>query len=111
MKEHETIGPHQHLTNQADLLRDRLANKLTEDELTNLIKEINTVSETHKSSQSGEDRLDRLKSSVDYIEYKCRDIERALRATDRHVRQRERERRERVYRDRSPLMAFGGLVS
>ena len=109
MKEQETIEgvvyPQQSDV-VAELLRDRLATKLTEDELTSLINEVAML------SQSGEeDRVSRLKSSVDYIEYKCREIERALRATDRHVRPRDRDRRERVFRDRSPIgvMAFGSL--
>lgn len=84
----------------AELLRDKLATKLTEDELTSLIREVTML---QKQPQSMEDRVNNLKSSVDYIEYKCREIERALRATDRHVRPRDREHRERVFRDRSPL--------
>lgn len=90
----------------ADLLRDRLATKLTEDELTSLIKDVREASEPKK--QSEEDRISRLKSSIDYIEYKCRKIEKSLRATDRHGRPRDRERRERVFRD-SLGIPFGGL--
>lgn len=101
----------------AELLRDRLATKLTEEELTSLIREITTVSKEaststsgtpeaqKRSSQSGEeDRVSRLKSSIEYIEHKCREIERVLRATDRHVRTRER-----AFRDRSPLGVMGGF--
>lgn len=108
MKEQKTIGQGKPTAQPsqprvAELLRDRLATKLTEDELTSLINEVCTAGAKDRSGE--EDRISRLKSSIDYIEYKCREIERALRATDRHVRPRDR------FRDRSPIgvMAFGGI--
>lgn len=100
----------------ADLLRDRLAAKLPKSELTTLISDTKEIVE--KSTQPKADtakgtegvgppeaqtepQVDKLKNSIDYIEYKCREIERSLRASDRHVR--PRERRDRIFRDRSPL--------
>lgn len=95
----------------ADLLRDRLASKLPESELTTLISDTKEIVEkttqpkadTAKGTEEAqtESQVDKLKSSIDYIEYKCREIERSLRASDRHVR--PRERRDRIFRDRSPL--------
>ena len=100
----------------ADLLRDRLASKLPESELSTLISDTKEIVEkstqpkadTVKGTEGGgppeaqtEPQVDKLKNSIDYIEYKCREIERSLRASDRHVR--PRERRDRIFRDRSPL--------
>jgi hypothetical protein len=127
MKEHETTGevlkPQQSPSIPAvqpqelvaELLRDRLATKLTEDELTSLISEVGVLTSGNQKSPvaAPEDWADRLKSRIDYIEYKCRDIEKTLRATDRHVKREAREREERILRDRSPLrgMVFGdGLM-
>lgn len=106
----------------ANLLRDRLASKLPESVLTSLIsetKEIVKTNQTHVSKVSNtasssaqaseaqaDPRISKLKDSIDYIEYKCREIERTLRTSDRHVR---RPSRERVFRDRSPLGMFGDL--
>lgn len=129
MKEHETTGegvlkpqqspsipvvqPQRLVAERlADLLRNRLATKLPEDELSSLIREVGVLTSGNPLPQSG-DGADRLKSSIDYIEYKCREIEKSLRATDRHVKREAREREERILRDRSPLrgMAFGdGLM-
>ena len=127
MSEHEIVGEGVHDCQPrvsesdlvAELLRDRLGTKLTEDELTSIIREVtmlrtvgdivatstnaagkagSSTPEAQKhTSQPDEDRVSMLKSSINYIEYKCREIERALRATDRHMR------RERIFRDRSPL--------
>lgn len=86
----------------AQLLRDRLATKLTEDELTSLVSEVTMLAkETTSHSASVPEKP---------LKYKW-EIERALRATDRHVRPRDHERRERVFRDRSPLgvMTFDDL--
>jgi len=94
----------------ANLLRTRLASKLPESEITSLISEPKAIVEkkdqtpknqaTCPSEPQIEQQVSKLKGSIDYIEYKCREIERSLRANDRHVRH---ERRERVFRDRSPL--------
>lgn len=98
----------------ADLLRDRLAAKLPESELTTLISDTKKIVEkstqpkadTAKTegvgppeAQIDEPQVDKLKNSIDYIEYKCREIERFLRASDRHMRSRERH----IFRDGSPL--------
>ena len=92
----------------ADLLRDRLATKLTEDELTSLINEVGVLA-------ARKDGADRVKSSIDYIEFKCREIEKALRDTNRHVKREAREHKERVFRDRSPLrvdgLMYGGHIN
>jgi hypothetical protein len=113
MKEQDTTQtPQQHATQTpksdlvANLLRDRLATKLSEDELTTLIKEVMLASsqERMQAFPSGEN-IYKLKSSIDYIEYKCAQIERTLRAADRRMRLR----RGRYFRDRSPLMSFGDL--
>lgn len=101
----------------ANLLRDRLASKLPESDLTTLISEtkeiVDKINQTQKSTKAASSSLEtqleaqsvpqinKLKDSIDYIEHKCREIERSLRESDRHVR--PRERRERVFRDRSPL--------
>jgi len=74
----------------ADLLRSRLACKLTEADLTTLINEIIAL--------INDDRVDKLKSSLDYIAYKCGQIEKSLRASDRRLRP-SRD----FFRDRSPL--------
>jgi hypothetical protein len=98
----------------ANLLRAKLASKLPESELTTLISETKEVVEkkeqipkkeaTNETVGLSESQIDshvnKLKSSIDYIEYKCREIERSLRTSDRHVRQ------GRVFRDRSPLGMF-----
>ena len=132
MKDHEAtregVQPQQSAV--ADLLRDRLAAKLTEDELTSLISEVGVL--THKKSpeeqrpQLGEAGEERVKNTLDYIETKCWAIERALRSADRHMRRGPREREERVrdrsrsplrFRERSPLrgivfgegLMYGGL--
>lgn len=99
-----------------DLLRDRLASKLPESELTTLISDTKEIvkkstqpkAETAKGTEAvgppktqTESQVNKLKNSIDYIEYKCREIERSLRASDRHMR--PRERRDRIFRDRSSL--------
>ncbi len=114
MKEHETteegvLKPQQSPSIAVQpqevqhLLRDRLATKLTEDELNSLISEVGVL-------WARKDGADRVKSSIDYIEYKCREIEKALRDTDRHVKREAREHKERVFRDRSPLRTNGLLM-
>lgn len=72
----------------ANLLRDRLASKLPESDLNKLISETKEIVKTS--------RISKLKDSIDYIEYKCREIERSL----RHVR----PPRERVFRDRPVIV-------
>jgi len=100
MKEH-TIGTKGNDL-VAALLRNRLATKLPKDELAILIEEVNAVytSDDNAQKQAAEGHMDRVKSSIDYIEHKCKEIERSLRASDRHVKPRNcRE----LFRDRSPL--------
>ena len=100
MKEH-TIGTKGNDL-VAALLRNRLATKLPKDELAILIEEVNAVytSDDNAQKQAAEGHMDRVKSSIDYIEHKCKKIERSLRASDRHVKPRNcRE----LFRDRSPL--------
>jgi hypothetical protein len=112
----------------AELLRTRLALKLTESDLASLIGDVvNTVikatATTTSEDKCAEDKCaedkcveDKLNKLKDYIDYKCREIERSL--SDHHVRPRERDRRERMFRDRSrspfPLRGtsamFGGLA-
>jgi hypothetical protein len=99
----------------ANLLCSRLTSKLPKSELTSLISETKEIVEKKDqtpinkaacpSEPQIEQQVNKLKNSVDYIEYKCREIERSLRASGRHVRL---ERRERVFRDRSPLGIFCG---
>lgn len=91
----------------ADLLRDRLALKLTEVDLDALIEEVSMVMQDPPSHST--DKVDKLRNSIDYIDYKCRAIERSLRASDRHVRSRRERFRDR---SRSPLggiTSFGGV--
>jgi hypothetical protein len=80
----------------ANLLRARLASKLPESELTSLISETKELAEKkdkNKGSCPSEiEQANKLKSSIDYIEYKCREIERFLRASDRHMRPERRIR-------------------
>ncbi len=102
----------------ADLLRTRLASKLTEQELTDLIKDITTITIPNDTNTSNTPQdaaigkpLEKLKNSVEYIEYKCQEIERSLRSCgDRHVRPRcdRHVRPRRSFRDRSPHI---GLLS
>lgn len=75
------------------LLREKLASKLNEVEMEELVQSMNDVQLA---------RMDKLKVEIDYIEYKCKEIERSLRASDRYMKAKERERRE-FFRDRSPL--------
>jgi hypothetical protein len=121
MSEQETIGegPQKKPASQPHVSesdRDRPATKLTEDELTFIIKEVamlcmmgdrvtvtSTTSTPEVAQKPEEDRVIILKSSLEHIEHRCREIERTLRTIDRHMRSRERERRQRIFRDRSPI--------
>ncbi len=99
----------------ADLLRTRLASKLTEQELTDLIKDITTITIPNDTNTSNTPQdaaigkpLEKLKNSD---VYKCQEIERSLRSCgDRHVRPRcdRHVRPRRSFRDRSPHI---GLLS
>ena len=71
----------------ANLLRTRLASKLPESEITSLISETKEIVEkknqaTCPSEPQIEQQVSKLKGIIDYIEHKCRELERS------HVRHR-----------------------
>jgi hypothetical protein len=92
----------------AELLRARLAPKLTESDLVSLTEEVVNIIKTQSEDKPLEDKVDKLKNSIDYIDYKCREIERSLRASDRHVKPRERLFRDR---SRSPLRGASSMFA
>lgn len=62
----------------ANLLRDKLASRLNDIELESLIKEVTSsiIKEDTTLPHTYEDKMDRLVSIINYMEYKCREIER-----------------------------------
>jgi hypothetical protein len=79
-----------------NLLRERLSSKMDKSEIDALVKEVESLSDVNRSES-----YKNLKNNIDYIDYKCREIIRALHMNDRHVRAQSRERS--LFRDRSPL--------
>jgi hypothetical protein len=95
------------------LLHVRLGSELTEsdlaslsEEVINVIKNATHLDDTEESDMEVdkvEGKLEKMKNSIDYINYKCSQIEKLLRACDRQAGQRDR-----LFRDRSPLRRMFG---